>query len=320
MDQLEQLEACRICVTCYPLQEMDFINIFHKNEEFQQELDFIQDEIRHWQLKIQPDDGLPQRICANCFAKFCSIEAYRKECVLAQERLIETLMQQSSLSTENTLQNDETSQLKAINNSPLQLLNNYESPNITLGSGANVLVSSVNLTQSDVSLNDFPVFDQQFAQYDNHPALIDASSTLLDSSIIAPESAQELDFLPSQNLFTFETAEPPSTGTLPLVETDTTSIMNDMLDVRTDNDDDDANNGQQSLMKQDDLEDMLKHSIIPTTTKLSQHQQQQQRTKINLSQQEKLNATAVQNIKKEAGQGFINNNNVLKGGRIGEFK
>lgn len=86
----EELEACRICLNCYHLTEMDFIYIFHKNEEFQHELDFIQAYIQQWQLKIQPDDGFPQRICADCFAKFCSIDAFRKECEMAQEKLLQT--------------------------------------------------------------------------------------------------------------------------------------------------------------------------------------------------------------------------------------
>lgn len=323
MEQLQlELEACRICVTCYPLQEMDFIHLYQPNEEFQQELDFIQNEIRHWQLKIQPDDGLPQRICANCFAKFCSIEAFRKECETAQEKLIETVLQQTQQEQQPETANEQTENvIKTSSDNPLPLMANYESSNMVLDTSNNVLVSSVNLTQSDVSLNDFPVFDQQFSHFDN-PTLMDDSSTLLAGNLIASEEAtQELGFLPSQNLFTFETAEPPSTGTLPLVETDSTSIMNEILAADKSQVDGGGGAGGEDghiILKQDDLEQMLKHSIIPTTTKLMQQQQQmqtqQQQTKSEQPQEEKMEQD---DVMKDQEQQYNSNYNIK--GKNGKF-
>lgn len=294
MDGLEQLEACRICVTCFPLKDMDFINIFQPNEEFQLELDFIQAEIRQWELKIHPDDGLPQRICANCFAKFCSIETFRKECEAAQRKLIESVMQQTAFN-EPDIQH-----LLKSNELPLPLVGNYENGNASLDSGSNILVSSINLTQTDVTLNDFPVFDQQFSQYDN-PALIDASSTLLDNNFIAPETTQDLEFLPSQSLFTFETAGPPTTGTLPLDETETASIMNDILVEKSIN--------EEVFIKHDDLEDMLQHSIIPTTTTTTKFIMQ--RSRLNNYQQEKATNTDFPNIDGNKNQNS-NNRHAMK--------
>lgn len=121
------------------------------------------------------------------------------------------------------------------------------------------LVASVSLAQNDVVLNDFRVFDQQFDHFDN-PTLMDSAATLLDNNLIASETANEMGFLPSQNLFTFETAEPP-TATLPLDETENpTSIMGEIMNVQSS-----AGGNEEQLVKHD-LEDMLRRSIIPTNT------------------------------------------------------
>ncbi|XP_046801876.1 zinc finger protein 431-like, partial [Lucilia cuprina] len=183
----------------------------------------------------------------------------------------------------------------------------------------NVLVSSVNLTQSDVSLNDFPVFDQQFSQFDN-PALMDASSTLLDSNLIAADTSQELGFLPSQNLFTFETAESPTTGTLPLVETETTSMMNDIMPVKPEEVGGAVGGGVGDTIIKQDLEDMLQRSIIPTNTKLTQQRVVTTEEGGGVGgEEQKSNSTAVTNKmesqekKKETGNQYINNNYTIRG-------
>uniref|UniRef100_B3NZP1 GG16939 n=1 Tax=Drosophila erecta TaxID=7220 RepID=B3NZP1_DROER len=33
-----------------------------------------------FQNNISPNDGLPQKICSDCFTKFCSIDAFRVAC------------------------------------------------------------------------------------------------------------------------------------------------------------------------------------------------------------------------------------------------
>ncbi|XP_075156196.1 uncharacterized protein LOC142229522 [Haematobia irritans] len=245
MEQLGELEACRICVCVYPVKDMDFIHIFHKNEEFQNELDFIRGEIEHWKLKIEQGDALPQRICADCFAKFASIEAFRKECELTQENLLQTFINADN-------KTDISPMLSQAETEPL------------LGTGSDQQQDLVPLEpQNDVVLNDFRVFNQQFDQFDDNPALVDSSATLLDNNLMTTDAANEMGFLPSQNLFTFETAEPPSAGTLPLDETENPSIMGDIMNVKPE-----ADNREEQMGKHD-LEDMLRRSIILTNNTTS---------------------------------------------------
>uniref|UniRef100_A0A1I8NTI2 Protein krueppel n=1 Tax=Stomoxys calcitrans TaxID=35570 RepID=A0A1I8NTI2_STOCA len=250
MEQLGELEACRICVTCYPIAEMDFIHIFQKNEEFQHELNFIRGEIKQWQLKIELDDGLPQRICADCFAKFCSIEAFRKECEMAQQKLVQTVLQAENKN--NVLQSPMLAQTTStgggVGGGAMPMMD-------TATDHQQDLVSAVALVpQNDIVLNDYRVFDQRFDQFDDNPTLMDSSSTLLDNNL----TGNGMGFLPSQNLFTFETAEAPSAGTLPLDETEPPSIMGEIMDVQSA-----AGNGDEH---KSNLEDMLKSSIISTNT------------------------------------------------------
>ncbi|XP_061393065.1 zinc finger protein 567-like [Musca vetustissima] len=249
MDELSELEACRICVKCYRMAEMDFISLFHDNEEFQTELDFIRGEICQWKLKIEPEDGLPQRICADCFAKFCSIDAFRKECEMAQQKLL-----QSILNADKAEENRQQQQS-------------------LLGSSSSAIMGG-----NDVALNDYQVFEPQFDNFVNSPTpstppppplMMDSSATLLASNLITREPDNDMDFLTSasptsQNLFSFETAEPPTTGTLPLeTETETaTPILDELME---------GNGvGVGGAGGKHDLEDILRSSIIPTTTSQQQ--------------------------------------------------
>ncbi|XP_073829112.1 uncharacterized protein [Musca autumnalis] len=246
-DQLSELEACRICVKCYRIAEMDFLALFQDNEEFQKELDFIKGEIKQWKLKIEQDDGLPQRICADCFAKFCSIESFRKECEAAQEKLLQSILNADKEEQQN--QNH-----PMLNSTPV----------------------------NDVILSDYQVFEPQFESFDNSPTpLMDSSATLLDNNLITTETdGNDMGFLPSsQNLFTFESTEPPTTGTLPLdteTENENPTIMDELMDVQSAVD---AGNSSREEDKPD-LEDILRSSIIPTT---SQHHQQQQQKRAKLT-------------------------------------
>lgn len=43
--------------------------------------------------QISCNDGLPQRICGNCFTKFCSIYSFRQECMEAQSRLLQAFIE-----------------------------------------------------------------------------------------------------------------------------------------------------------------------------------------------------------------------------------
>uniref|UniRef100_A0A1I8N6C0 Zinc-finger double domain protein n=1 Tax=Musca domestica TaxID=7370 RepID=A0A1I8N6C0_MUSDO len=255
MDELSELEACRICVKCYRMTEMDFIYLFHDNDEFQKELDFIRGEIRQWNLKIAPDDGLPQRICADCFAKFCSIEAFRKECEAAQNKLLQSILNADKEEEKEKQQQQQQQQ--------------------------HPLLSS---TAANDVLNDYQVFDPpQFDNFNNSPTpLMDSSATLLDNNLITTETDSDMGFLSSsQNLFSFETAEPPTTGTLPSLDTETENHAPSMEDIM--NTQSDCNGGLRggSTMEQEkpDLEDILQSSIIPTT---SQQEPQQKRAKLTV--------------------------------------
>ncbi|XP_062127325.1 zinc finger protein ZFP2 isoform X1 [Drosophila sulfurigaster albostrigata] len=82
------METCRTCAKC------DFENgnnnywldLFHP-ARWQSEMAQIRMEFVNWKLQIAPNDGLPQKICSDCFTKFCSIYTFRMACQDAQLKL-----------------------------------------------------------------------------------------------------------------------------------------------------------------------------------------------------------------------------------------
>ncbi|XP_017074692.2 zinc finger protein 883 isoform X1 [Drosophila eugracilis] len=87
------METCRTCAISMFVCDFEngsnnshFLDLHHPNcwpsEMAQIRLQFV-----NWNLKISPNDGLPQKICSDCFTKFCSINAFRVACQEAQLKL-----------------------------------------------------------------------------------------------------------------------------------------------------------------------------------------------------------------------------------------
>ncbi|KAH8418497.1 hypothetical protein KR009_005674 [Drosophila setifemur] len=86
------METCRTCAISMFVCDSEngnnnFLDLYHSNcwpsEMAQIRLQFV-----NWNLKISPNDGLPQKICSDCFTKFCSISAFRVVCQEAQLKLL----------------------------------------------------------------------------------------------------------------------------------------------------------------------------------------------------------------------------------------
>lgn len=93
MEQLAHVEACRLCANFYVTgAEVEFVHLFQPLAGLDEQLEFARTQLTNWQLQISNDDGLPQRICANCFAQFCNIHAFRQQCVLAQQKLLQSFV------------------------------------------------------------------------------------------------------------------------------------------------------------------------------------------------------------------------------------
>uniref|UniRef100_A0A034VVR2 Zinc finger protein 112 n=1 Tax=Bactrocera dorsalis TaxID=27457 RepID=A0A034VVR2_BACDO len=93
MEQVAHVEACRLCANFYVTgAEVEFVHLFQPLTGLEEQLQFTRTELSNWHLQISGDDGLPQRICANCFTQFCNIYAFRQQCVLAQQKLLQSFV------------------------------------------------------------------------------------------------------------------------------------------------------------------------------------------------------------------------------------
>ncbi|XP_053951697.1 zinc finger protein Xfin-like isoform X1 [Anastrepha ludens] len=93
MDQVAHVEACRLCANFYVTgADVEFIHLFEPLTGLEDQLDFVHKQSVAWQLHISADDSLPQRICANCFAQFCNIQTFRQQCLLAEQKLLESFV------------------------------------------------------------------------------------------------------------------------------------------------------------------------------------------------------------------------------------
>uniref|UniRef100_A0A1A9ZLE8 Protein krueppel n=1 Tax=Glossina pallidipes TaxID=7398 RepID=A0A1A9ZLE8_GLOPL len=235
-EQFIQLEVCRICVNCFPLAEMDFISIFDINEEFSKELLFIQQEINTWELNISPGDGLPQRMCANCFSKFRSIETFRQECWDAQQKLMQTLIQPNDIGFANS--GDNLVQSEKCVHFFSNLEHNESHQLLTNG-------------QNQIPLHEYSEYEGNFSQ------LMDSSSMMLPNDIM--DSTNELDLIAATeaDLCSLTTAN-PSANALYLNESgpETKSVESEMI-AKT----------EVTQVISEDFEALLQHSIIPNKSK-----------------------------------------------------
>ncbi|XP_036339166.1 zinc finger protein 845-like isoform X1 [Rhagoletis pomonella] len=93
MDQVAHVQACRLCANFYVTgAEVEFVHLFEPLAGLEEQLDFVRTQSVAWQLHISANDGLPQQICANCFAQFCNIHSFRQQCVLAQQKLLQSFV------------------------------------------------------------------------------------------------------------------------------------------------------------------------------------------------------------------------------------
>uniref|UniRef100_A0A1A9WA09 Protein krueppel n=1 Tax=Glossina brevipalpis TaxID=37001 RepID=A0A1A9WA09_9MUSC len=233
-EQFIKLEACRICVNCFPLTEMDFISIFEISEEYTNDLLFIQRNINTWDLNISPGDGLPQRMCANCFSKFRSINTFRRECWEAQQKFVQSLTQPNDMgfgnSDDNLVQNDKC----------LTLFNDLE---------RNESQQLLPNEQNQITLA------EEYSEYEgNFPQLMESSSMLLTNHIM--ESNNELDLIAATEagLCTLATNNPSANA---LYLNESSPEIESVEPVST----------ARTEVIPEDFEALLQHSIIPNKSK-----------------------------------------------------
>ncbi|XP_059219712.1 oocyte zinc finger protein XlCOF6 [Stomoxys calcitrans] len=80
------METCRTCAKCdfdNPTQWLDLFNAQHWKPETER----IHIELNTWKIKVSCNDGLPQKICTDCFSKFCTVSQFRLQCMEAQQIL-----------------------------------------------------------------------------------------------------------------------------------------------------------------------------------------------------------------------------------------
>ncbi|XP_075146618.1 uncharacterized protein LOC142221019 [Haematobia irritans] len=80
------METCRTCAKCdfdNPTQWLDLFNAQHWKPETER----IHIELNSWKIKVSCNDGLPQKICTDCFSKFCTVSEFRLQCMEAQQIL-----------------------------------------------------------------------------------------------------------------------------------------------------------------------------------------------------------------------------------------
>lgn len=80
--------TCRTCgKTSEFIDDQQFFPLFETspmNINYSTELESILEEFEIWNLNISKNDGLPQKICLNCFDSFCQVHNFRKLCIDAQ--------------------------------------------------------------------------------------------------------------------------------------------------------------------------------------------------------------------------------------------
>ncbi|KAH8357127.1 hypothetical protein KR084_003762 [Drosophila pseudotakahashii] len=112
------METCRTCAISMFVCDFEngssnthFLDLHHPNC-WPSEMAQIRQQFVNWNLKISPNDGLPQKICSDCFTKFCSINAFRVACQEAQLKLsnIYDKIDASSLEEEHDLDQAEENQ------------------------------------------------------------------------------------------------------------------------------------------------------------------------------------------------------------------
>ncbi|ALC45896.1 CG8301 [Drosophila busckii] len=81
------METCRCCAKCdFDGNNNYWLDLFHPSR-CQKEIAEIRLELVNWKLQIFPNDGLPQKICSDCFMKFFSLHTFRLACQDAQIKL-----------------------------------------------------------------------------------------------------------------------------------------------------------------------------------------------------------------------------------------
>ncbi|XP_067615216.1 zinc finger protein ZFP2 isoform X2 [Eurosta solidaginis] len=80
------METCRTCARCDFEDENKWFDLFHTTR-WTREIEEMRVEFNNWHLQISPNDGLPQKICSDCFSKFCNVFTFRLQCQQAQMKL-----------------------------------------------------------------------------------------------------------------------------------------------------------------------------------------------------------------------------------------
>ncbi|KNC33248.1 hypothetical protein FF38_01989, partial [Lucilia cuprina] len=77
------METCRTCAKCDFDNETQWFDLFNA-PRWQLETERIHLVLSTWKIKISCNDGLPQKICTDCFSKFCTVSSFRLQCLEAQ--------------------------------------------------------------------------------------------------------------------------------------------------------------------------------------------------------------------------------------------
>ncbi|KMZ04634.1 uncharacterized protein Dsimw501_GD18629, isoform C [Drosophila simulans] len=163
------METCRTCAISMFVCDFEngsnnshFLDLHHPNC-WPSEMAQIRLQFANWNLKISPNDGLPQKICSDCFTKFCSINAFRVACQEAQLKLshIYDKIDASSLEDEEIGQEDlepaeehqETETTK-----PTTTVSAETQPNNTASDPIEIFVDAVDIDEAEE--------EEQQQQYD----------------------------------------------------------------------------------------------------------------------------------------------------------
>ncbi|XP_067637114.1 uncharacterized protein [Eurosta solidaginis] len=122
MEQVAHVEACRLCANFYVTgAEVEFVHLFEPIAGLEEQLQFLHTQINAWQLYIRVNDGLPQRICANCFNQFCNMQGFHQQCVLGQQKLLQQFVGVGlSVSAASSVD---------VNSKSIAVLSQHENPN-----------------------------------------------------------------------------------------------------------------------------------------------------------------------------------------------
>ncbi|XP_054082719.1 zinc finger protein 678 isoform X2 [Zeugodacus cucurbitae] len=192
------METCRTCARCDFGDETKWFDLFHTTR-CTREIEEMRVEFNNWQLQISPNDGLPQKICSDCFSKFCNVFTFRMQCQQAQVKLnnIFDKIETQSMDDERFEDNLEelgAQLLRIVEENERQMTNstfneqNCQTVDCTAASGDNTV--SPNATPSAAAIVMLDMLDENSV---NNYDTTTATTTTTTPSVVCERVAQYAD-------------------------------------------------------------------------------------------------------------------------------